>query len=91
MLGDAVSHLRVKGDSAPAGCPWVFHNGCGRLVGVQLKGWQEACKAAGLSGLLFHDFRRSAVRNMKRAGVTDTAVIRIGGHKTRAMLDRYDI
>jgi integrase len=91
IYGDMERWLRRQIDSAPEGCPWVFHNGRGRLVGSQLKGWHEACEAAGLSGLLFHDLRRSAVRNMKRAGISDKTAMDISGHKTRAIFDRYDI
>ena len=49
-------------------CPWVF-NYLGKPIGGHLKGWQRACEAAGLPELLFHDVRRSAVRNMERAGI----------------------
>jgi integrase len=70
---------------------FVFHCGDGKPIGEFRKAWSAACASAGMRGLLFHDLRRSAVRNFDRAGVSQPLGMMISGHKTASIYRRYRI
>ena len=70
--------------------PWVFHHE-GEPIQNFWKAWQGATKRAGLEGAWFHDLRRSAVRNLEKAGVPRSVATKLTGHKTEAVYRRYAI
>ena len=90
LVGGLLDVIRRRAALRRLDCPSVFHRD-GMPLGDFRKAWARACKAAGLAGRHFHDMRRSAVRNMVRAGVPERVAMAISGHRTRAIFDRYNI
>jgi integrase len=99
LLESLKSQLHLRNTTVPD-CPLVFF----RIIktkenptpswvpiGDFRKVWETACAKCGLAGRIFHDLRRSAVRNLIRAGVQERVAMRISGHKTRSVFDRYNI
>ncbi len=70
--------------------PWVFHRR-GHPIKTIVGAWAAACEKAKIGHRLPHDFRRTAVRNLERAGVPRGVAMRLVGHKTESIYMRYAI
>lgn len=89
LSGEVLEMLKIQAQKHPES-EFVFTRN-GDPIRDFRHAWVTATKKAGVPGLLFHDLRRSGVRNLIRAGVPETVAMRISGHKTRSVFDRYNI
>jgi integrase len=87
--GDIRTWLEWSRDDAN-GCDYVFHR-AGSPIKHFRTAWATACQSAEVPELRFHDLRRTAVRNMRRAGVAQVVRMRITGHRTDSMERRCNI
>jgi integrase len=86
--------------------PWVFCRNDGAPVGDFKRAWASACIRAGhfravgtdatgrpikVATMLFHDFRRTSARNLIRGGIPETVAMKLTGHRTRRVFQRYAI
>ena len=86
-LRDIIKRRIKLRDSAS---PFVFHRN-GKPIKSFRKAFKAAAKAIGIRDLVPHDMRRSAIRNFRKAGLSESDGMKLSGHKTRAVYDRYDI
>ena len=68
---------------------FVFARGCEPVLDFR-GAWHAPYVKAGCPDVLFHDVRRSRVRNLVMAGVTERVAMTISGHRTHSIFDRYD-
>ncbi len=68
----------------------IFHR-AGRAIREFRKSWRTATRLANCPGRLFHDLRRSAVRDLIRSGVPQAVAQTLSGHRTSAVFARYNI
>jgi integrase len=90
-VGELAELLERRRQRRAVNCSLIFHRGDGHRVGQFRKSWLTACRLANCPDRLFHDLRRSAVRDMIRSKVPQTVARSISGHKTNSIFDRYNV
>lgn len=90
ILEAQLAHTRELERATGRIIPWLFHHD-GEPIKSYERAWRTACIKAGCPGSLVHDFRRTAVRNLERAGVSRSAAMKMTGHLTEAIYRRYAI
>lgn len=91
LIGETCEYLAAALSTKAPACEYVVQYE-GRRVRDIKRCWATACRIAALPDLLKHDLRRTAITNLLATGlVSDTQAMDFSGHRTVAMIDRYNI
>jgi integrase len=90
LMKNQRSYTDIEAEVEGHSIPWIFHRR-GKPLRDNYRAWRVACEKVGLAGKLLHDLRRTAVRNLERAGVSRSVAMKLTGHKTEAVYRRYAI
>jgi integrase len=90
LYGELRAWFEMALEARDLDCPFII-SWKGRGIKEVKTAWNKARKRAGLPEVLIHDLRRTAVRNMIRAGISEKTARLISGHKSRSIFERYDI
>jgi len=90
LNGELLAIIERADKARQPACRFVFHRD-GKRIRDFRKAWATATAQAGLGKVLVHDLRRCAVRNLSRSGVPEAIAMKVTGHKTRSVFDRYNI
>jgi len=101
---ELMTELKILFSQRRLDCPYVFQRD-GKLIKDFGGAWKSACIEAGLlevvrdargnetkvSSRILHDFRRTAIKDIVRSGIPERVAMKISGHRTRSVFDRYNI
>ncbi len=90
-MTQAVHTLLVASISGKKPDDYALTREDGKRVKDFRKAWRNLCAAAGVSGLMVHDMRRTGSHHLRRAGVAEGVIMKVGGWRTRSVFERYNI